>query len=229
MLLLDSDEARVAIQGGRLEDFALPERLAGRLLHGVARERLLTRVEPEAGGQGPVLHPIGRISELRIMVPSWSGAVLRDRVVDRSLEPRYVGHHTQQASSHRPSTVISRLTAPDRTPCTSSARSERWICVPPTGARPHGFQRRERIASFFWPESDAERSRHSLRQALHAIRTSLGENALETRGDDEVALSTAHVWCDAVELDLAFDEQRCDVVELHRGSLLDGFYVGRRP
>ena len=45
-------------------------------------------------------------------------------------------------------------------------------------AAPHGFQRRDRIAAIFWPEHDAEHARHSLRQVLHAIRNSLGEDSL---------------------------------------------------
>lgn len=93
-------------------------------------------------------------------------------------------------------------------------------------AIPHGFQRRDRIAALFWPDHDTEHARHSLRQTLHAIRTSLGDSSLETRGDEEVALSTAHVWCDAAELDRACDEQRwSDAVELYRGDFLDGFFV----
>jgi DNA-binding SARP family transcriptional activator len=41
---------------------------------------------------------------------------------------------------------------------------------------PSGFVGRDTLLALFWPESDEERARNSLRQALHYLRRSIGES-----------------------------------------------------
>jgi adenylate cyclase len=93
-------------------------------------------------------------------------------------------------------------------------------------AAPRGFHSRDTLLALFWPESDGERARNSLRQALHQLRRSLGEDVLVSRGDREVGLDPALFWCDAATFDEAVEQGRHeDALKLYRGDLLPGFFI----
>ena len=97
-------------------------------------------------------------------------------------------------------------------------------------ARPRGFHSRDTLLALFWPESDDERARNSLRQALHHLRRSLGETAIVGRGDREVGVDTALVRCDAAEFDEAIEAGRPeDALALYRGDFLPGLFVQDAP
>lgn len=88
------------------------------------------------------------------------------------------------------------------------------------------LQRRDRVVGLLWPELDQAHARTALRKALHAVRNSLGAEALRTRGDEEVGLASPPVWCDATELASAADQGRLlQAVTLYRGELLTGFHL----
>lgn len=91
---------------------------------------------------------------------------------------------------------------------------------------PRGFHRRDSLLALFWPELDQEHARAALRQALHGLRRSLGDGAIESRGDEEIRLGDQSVWCDALAFDLAVDAARhTEALKLYRGDLLDGFFI----
>ncbi len=93
-------------------------------------------------------------------------------------------------------------------------------------ARPRGFQRRDVITTLFWPEHDATHARAALRKAVHALRQGLGEAAILGRGDEELALNDALVWCDAVAMaEAARGDFLARALELYRGELLQGFHA----
>jgi DNA-binding SARP family transcriptional activator/TolB-like protein len=97
-------------------------------------------------------------------------------------------------------------------------------------ASPQGFRRRDTLLALFWPEHDAEHARHALRQSLYFLRRALGPGAVESRGDDELAISPLHVRCDAAEFVRAVDERRLgDALALYRGELLPGFHLSDAP
>jgi DNA-binding SARP family transcriptional activator/Tol biopolymer transport system component len=101
-----------------------------------------------------------------------------------------------------------------------------YLCL----ATPRGFHRRDTILGLFWPDSDESHARSSLRRALHVMRLTLGEGALQSRGDEEIAPNFDVIWCDAV----AFDERLAagkviDALELYRGELLPGFFLDEVP
>ena len=83
---------------------------------------------------------------------------------------------------------------------------------------------RERLTGLFWPDSDEERSRHSLRQALYALRQELGR---------EVVRSNIVLDLDPASITSTFSEFRSAVTRgdlaraatLVRGPFLDGFYL----
>jgi len=96
-------------------------------------------------------------------------------------------------------------------------------------AIPRGFQRRDVILTFFWPELDQPHARAALRQALRVIRGSLGD-VVVTRGDEDVGLDFARIGCDADAFDRAIAECRWeDALELYRGDFLDGFFISGAP
>src|SRR6266516_774488 len=97
-------------------------------------------------------------------------------------------------------------------------------------ATPRRFHRRDSLVALFWPELDQEHARAALRQALHVLRRSLGEGALQSHGDDESGLGDADFWCDMRAFDAASDSGRhTEALELYRGDLLDGFFISGAP
>lgn len=88
------------------------------------------------------------------------------------------------------------------------------------------FHRREKLLPLFWPESDESAARHALSQSLYVLRGVLGEDALETRGSEELRLRDERISCDAVAFRAAVAEQRwADAYELARGDFLEAFHV----
>ena len=97
-------------------------------------------------------------------------------------------------------------------------------------ARPRGFHSRDTLLGLCWPESDDAAARNALRQALHYLRRSLGEEALTSRSDRDVGVDPAVVWCDAAAFDTAIEEKRYrDALELYHGDFLPGFFLEDAP
>jgi predicted ATPase/DNA-binding SARP family transcriptional activator/Tfp pilus assembly protein PilF len=93
-----------------------------------------------------------------------------------------------------------------------------------------GFCQRDTLLGRFWPDSTMERARHSLNQALYALRRSLGEGVIASCGDDAVSIDRSLLWCDAFEFELALaDDRLSDALELYRGELLEGFFLSAAP
>ncbi|HET7321433.1 MAG TPA: BTAD domain-containing putative transcriptional regulator, partial [Longimicrobiaceae bacterium] len=92
-----------------------------------------------------------------------------------------------------------------------------------------GFVRRDTLVSLFWPESDAEHARNSLRNAVHVLRRGLGEDVVLSRGSEEIGLSDA-LWCDAAAFEAALAGGRTEeALELYRGEFLAGFHLDDAP
>ena len=101
-----------------------------------------------------------------------------------------------------------------------------YLCV----ANPRGIHRRDVLVALFWPESDQEHGRTSLRNGLHVLRRSLGGPAVLTHGDDGVGIAPDAVWCDAVAFEEAIAAKRHeDALALYRDDLLAGFFVQDAP
>jgi TolB-like protein/DNA-binding SARP family transcriptional activator/Flp pilus assembly protein TadD len=101
-----------------------------------------------------------------------------------------------------------------------------WLAA----ARPHGFHARETLLARFWPESDDERARNALRQALHHLRRSLGQDVVVGRGEREVGVDPVRLRCDAAAFDDAIEAGRWDeALGLYRGEFLPGLVVQDAP
>ncbi len=93
-----------------------------------------------------------------------------------------------------------------------------------------GFVRRDTLMGRLWPDSPQVRARHSLNQALYGLRRSLGRDTVVSRGDEEVCLDPASLWCDARAFETALLAGRDEeALELHRGELLPGFFLPDAP
>ena len=124
-----------------------------------------------------------------------------------------------------------QLNAPDGRRVEPLARqSKRAALLAYLAAMPRGAQRRDKLLALFWPESDGAHARGALSQALYALRTALGERAIDSLGEAEVRLNGDVVWCDAVAFEAALDAGRpAEALAFYRGDLLDGFFVSGAP
>jgi TolB-like protein/DNA-binding SARP family transcriptional activator/Flp pilus assembly protein TadD len=88
---------------------------------------------------------------------------------------------------------------------------------------------RDRLIALLWPESDESRSRHGLRNALHAIRQALGPDAVLSAGD-VLRLDPTLIVSDVVVFAHAVTAGRhAEAARTYVGPLLDGFHVDAAP
>ena len=81
---------------------------------------------------------------------------------------------------------------------------------------------RDKIVGLLWPETDSERARHSLTQALYAARRALEADDLFSVNAD-VRLNRQRIVCDVNELEAALDAGDLERgVALYTGPFLDG-------
>lgn len=84
---------------------------------------------------------------------------------------------------------------------------------------------RDRLVAFLWPESDNAHARHNLRDALYAIRRTLGADAVSGSADT-LRLDPSVVTSDVQEFTEALESGHlADAVTIYRGPLLDGFHL----
>jgi DNA-binding SARP family transcriptional activator len=86
--------------------------------------------------------------------------------------------------------------------------------------------RRDTLVGLLWPELDQERARTALRKAVHGIRAALGAEAVVSRGDEELALSSEIVSADVAAFTHATDNGfLAQALELYKGDLMPGFHL----
>jgi len=84
---------------------------------------------------------------------------------------------------------------------------------------------REKLAALFWPDSDEDRARHSLRQNLYALRAGLGREAVRSAGSS-LMLDETVIGADVADFRAALvSGNRERAVTLAREPFLDGFYL----
>jgi DNA-binding SARP family transcriptional activator len=84
---------------------------------------------------------------------------------------------------------------------------------------------RDRLIAYFWPESPEFKARHNLRDALYALRQTLGSEAVLNAGDS-LRMNPAVLHSDVQAFGKALREGRlAEAVGLHRGPFLDGFHL----
>ncbi len=94
-------------------------------------------------------------------------------------------------------------------------------------ARDRGVSR-DTLAAMLWAESDEERARRALAQALYRIRQELGADLVI--GTDRLRLSPKRLSVDLLEFDAAIDRGEPEnAVTVHRGPFLHGFLLPGAP
>jgi len=97
-----------------------------------------------------------------------------------------------------------------------------YLALAPAGR----FQRRDMLVGLLWPDLDQAHARNDLRKVIHIIRTTLGDEILSARGDEEIAINSAVVRCDASTFRSAADNGRlAQALELYHGDLMPGFFL----
>ncbi len=118
----------------------------------------------------------------------------------------------------------------DGVPHTGGASQRRRIAllVLVAAAGPRAVSR-DKLLGYLWPDSDTERGRHALRQALHAIQQAVAREHLFV-GTTTLQLDPSVMTSDVYELAEAHESgahQR--VAALYKGTFLDGFHVPDAP
>lgn len=93
-------------------------------------------------------------------------------------------------------------------------------------ASPGSFQSRDTLLALFWPDLPEKRARNALNKSVHFLRIHLGSDVVVSRGATDLGLAPERLWCDAVALEVAVEEERFETAEeLWRGPFLEGFHV----
>jgi Tol biopolymer transport system component/DNA-binding SARP family transcriptional activator len=88
---------------------------------------------------------------------------------------------------------------------------------------------RDRLLALFWPESDADRARGALNQALYALRRDAGEQEL-TLGTSDLRLNSKVITTDVGDFERLLDGGDLkSAVALYAGPFLDGIHIKDAP
>lgn len=88
---------------------------------------------------------------------------------------------------------------------------------------------RDRLVGLLWPESTDPLARHSLRNALHALRTTVDPDIVRVAGD-ALWLNGARVTSDVQRFARALESREPgEAVRVYAGPFLDGFHVDDAP
>ena len=91
-------------------------------------------------------------------------------------------------------------------------------------AGPTGFSR-DKLLLYLWPESDEERARHALKQAVYSLRRELGSEEVIV-GTAALSLNPLIITSDAREFEAAIAAgDLAAAVSLYTGPFLDGFHL----
>lgn len=89
--------------------------------------------------------------------------------------------------------------------------------------------RRDSLVATFWPESDAERARSSLRQAVYQLRRAVGAGVVTGRGE-AVAVQEGGVTCDVVDFERRMSSgDLAGALHVYQGDFLPGFFIDGAP
>jgi Tol biopolymer transport system component/DNA-binding SARP family transcriptional activator len=88
---------------------------------------------------------------------------------------------------------------------------------------------REKVLSYLWPDSEEERARRGLNQALYALRQDLGSDDVFL-GSRDLRLNSDLISSDVAQFESAVQRGRLeDAAARYTGSFLDGFHLPAAP
>jgi DNA-binding SARP family transcriptional activator len=89
---------------------------------------------------------------------------------------------------------------------------------------------RDKLVGLLWPETDIERARHSLTQALYSARKVLRSEELFDVSSGNVRLRPEQLTSDVRDFEQALERGELELaVSLYEGAFLDGFFVSGAP
>ena len=92
------------------------------------------------------------------------------------------------------------------------------------------FHRRDTLLALFWPDQDVTRARAALSRAVHYLRTSLGDGAVLSLGDEELGVNPDLLSCDVTRFREELSKRRLgEALELYRGDFMEGFFLSDVP
>ena len=110
-----------------------------------------------------------------------------------------------------------------------AAQRHRIALLALTALAPGQRLSRDKLLAYLWPESDPERGRNLLKVATYVLRSTLGESALLSEGDD-LRLNADVMRTDVLDFDAALARRDFGAaVTLYCGPFLDGFFVSDAP
>ena len=96
-----------------------------------------------------------------------------------------------------------------------------YLAAPAPGTR----HRRDLLLALFWPDLDTSHARTSLRNAVYVLRQSLGDQVLQSTGDEEISVNPDLVQTDLAVVLSALKEGRIDdALAAYGGELLPGLF-----
>src|SRR5260370_31837667 len=114
----------------------------------------------------------------------------------------------------------------DGTPLTGPAaqRSRLSLLAVLATAGPTGFSR-DKLLVHLWPESDEERARHALKQAVYSLRRELGTDEVIV-GTASLSLNPSIITSDARDFEAAIAAgDYAEAAALYNRPFLDGFHL----
>lgn len=113
------------------------------------------------------------------------------------------------------------------TPGPIALQTKRLVLLAHLASAPsRAFRRRDPLLALFWPGLDEDHARGALRQALHSLRTALGEGVVLTRGESEIGIADSRIQQDAQRLEAALLAGKpAEALALYRGDFLEGVFV----
>ena len=106
-----------------------------------------------------------------------------------------------------------------------AAHRHRLALLALLSSAPHHTLSRDKLIGFLWPNHGAEDARHLLRQAVYVIRRELGEDVLESAGE-QVVLDADLLTSDLQAFETAVERGEAGrAAELYGGPFLDGFHL----
>jgi DNA-binding SARP family transcriptional activator/TolB-like protein len=92
--------------------------------------------------------------------------------------------------------------------------------------RPGTWHKRDSVLGTFWPEHDQARSRSAFRSALYTLRQHLPENAIRSRGDNDLSVDPQLVASDTARMEELVERgDYAGALACYKGEFLPGIYV----
>ena len=84
---------------------------------------------------------------------------------------------------------------------------------------------RDSLLASLWSENGTDEARHLLRDSLYILRSALGDDSVQSNGDD-LRLNPSLLTCDLWEFDAALGRDDPEAaVAIYRGPFLHGFHL----